>query len=372
MEDIKNLLKDIVEFFNYTLYDVSYYQIILAILIMMVTLATRKLFVSFVLNFLRKLTKKTKTEWDDKLIEAIDPPARLFIFTIGFMFALKAIEVEISVESLMGRVVRTLIILSLFWTLHRAADIISTVFSKIVKKTETTLDDILLPYANKTIKILIVFMAITVVAKEWQYDIGTLLAGLGIGGLAFALAAQDTIANLFGGFAIMVDRPFKVGDWILTDHVEGTVEEIGFRSTRVRTFSQALVTVSNSKMIGSPITNWSRMGKRRIKFVLGVKYSTTAEQMEELLGKLRKEITNHPDVHPQTIMVYFDNFGDSALEIFIYFFTKTINWQEYLAIKENINIKIMKLLAELNIEVAFPSKSIYIESNATKELRDII
>jgi MscS family membrane protein len=220
----------------------------------------------------------------------------------------------------------------------------------------------LLPFINKGIKVIVVIVGITVIAKEWRYDLGALLTGLGLGGLAFALAAQDTLANMFGGMTIMLDKPFSVGDWILTPDVEGTVEDIGFRSTRIRTFAHALVTVPNSTLAKTAITNWSRMGKRRITFNLRIKYQTTAEKMNILLEKTREMLTSHAEIHQQTIFVFFDKFGEDSYELFFYFFTKTTNWQKFLEVKEDVNLRIMQILDELEIELAFPSTSVYIEN----------
>jgi len=234
---------------------------------------------------------------------------------------------------------------------------------RVVKKTESTLDDIMLPFVNKGIKVVIIILAITVIAREWNYNIETLIAGLGIGGLAFALAAQDTVANLFGGVTIMVDKPFNIGDWIKTPQVEGTVEDIGFRSTRVRTFDQALVTISNSTLINTAVINWSRMGKRRLKFQLGVKYSTTSSELKECVKRIRDMLNSHPEIHKDTVFVYFEGFGSSSLEIFLYFFTTTTNWQKFLEVQEDVKLKIMDILEQLNIEIAFPSTSVYIETD---------
>ena len=188
------------------------------------------------------------------------------------------------------------------------------------------------------------------------------MASLGLVGMAFALAAKDTAANLFGSLVIFTDRPFKIGDWIQTPQVEGTVENIGIRSTRVRAFTQALISVPNATIANSPITNWSKMGRRRIKTRLGLTYSTTKEQMQNILEGLRAMLKNHPDIHDDTIMVRFDEFGDSSLSIFCYFFTTTTNWAKFLETKEDVNFKIMEIVEKNGSSFAFPSQSIYVES----------
>jgi MscS family membrane protein len=362
LEDLKMMWERFIDVFSHTFLEIEVWRIIAAGVILIFALAIRKVFLNILLSFLKKLTSKTKTEVDDKLVEAIDPPGKLLIVVIALYFVLKVLLIDVSGDSFGGHIVRTLFIFTIFWMIYRAAGIIAHLFEGLAKKTETDLDDMLLPFVNKGIKVIVVIVGITVIAKEWRYDLGALLTGLGLGGLAFALAAQETLANMFGGMTIMLDKPFSVGDWILTPDVEGTVEDIGFRSTRIRTFAHALVTVPNSTLAKSAITNWSRMGKRRITFNLRIKYQTTAEKMDKLLQRTRELLTNHPEIHPQTIFVFFDKFGENSYELFFYFFTITTTWKKYLEVKEDVNLKIMQILDELEIEIALPSTSVYIEN----------
>ena len=361
--NLEQITTPVIQFFDNILFGVELWRLVLATVIIILSLALRKIFVKIVMGFLKSLAKKTAHDWDDKLVDAIDPPARIIIVTLGFYFAANILKLPTESQTFISHTFRSLLIFSLLWSIYRASEIIAGILEKLAKKTETYLDDILVPFVDKGVKVVIFVIGISVIAKEWNYDIATLLAGLGLGGLAFALAAQDALSNLFGGITIMIDKPFSIGDWIKTSEIEGVVEQMGFRSTRVRTFSQALVTVPNSKLINSSIINWSKMGKRRIKFNLGVTYSTSSSQLKLCLDKIRELLKNHKDVHPQTIMVYFENFGNSSLEIFVYFFTKTTNWEQYLAIREDINLKIMGILEELGVEVAFPSKSVNIKKN---------
>lgn len=361
MDWLNTAIDRFVDALTQTFLSIEIWRIIVAGIILIVTFAVRKILVNFMILLLKKVTQKTKTVLDDELIDAIDPPARLFIVTMGIYFAIRALGFDVRDETFSGHIIRSMVIVSLFWAIYRAAGIITRLFERFTKKTHTALDDLLVPFVNKGIKIILVVVAISVIAKEWKYDLGALLTGLGLGGLAFALAAQETLANLFGGLTIMLDKPFNVGDWIQSDSLEGTVEDIGFRSTKIRTFAQALVTVPNSTIAKVPVTNWSRMGKRRINFNLGVKYGTTAEQMDELLKRVREMLTSHPDIHPQTIFVYFDSYGTNAYELLFYFFTKTTVWQEFLEVKEDVNLKLMHILDELGIEVAIPATSVYFE-----------
>lgn len=345
-----------------TFLSIEIWRIIVAGAILIITFAVRKILVNSVLLLMKKITAKSKQTLDDELVNAVDPPARLLIFTAGLFFAVRVLGFEVTDESFLKHIIRSLIIYSVFWAIYRAAGIISRMFEKFTKKTQSALDDLLAPFVNKGIKAIVVIVSISVIAKEWKYDLGALLTGLGLGGLAFALAAQETLANLFGGLAIMLDKPFNVGDYIQCEGLEGTIEDIGFRSTRIRTPDQTLVTVPNSSIAKAQVTNCSRRNKRRVKFNLPVKYGTTAEQMEKLIKRVREMLTNHPDVHSDSVYVYLDGFGTDAYELLIIFFTKTTNYQEYLAIKEDVNLKLMYLMDKMGIEVAIPATSVYLEN----------
>ena len=182
--------------------------------------------------------------------------------------------------------------------------------------------------------------------------------------MAFALAAKDAIANFFGGIVIITERPFSLGDWIQTSSVEGTIEDITFRSTKVRAFTQALVTVPNATLANSVITNWSKMGKRRVTFHLGVQHDTPKQQIQEVVQKIESFIRNHPGVHEETILVKFDQFDVNSLDIFVYFFTKSTVWEEYLTVKEEINFKVLDILEEENVALAYPVSTLVVESEA--------
>jgi len=225
-------------------------------------------------------------------------------------------------------------------------------------------------FVTKVFRFIIVALTITIIAQEWDYDVSGFIAGLGLGGLAFALAAQDAAKNIFGGIVILLDKPFAVGDWIMTPSVEGTVEEMSFRSTKVRTFPNALVTVPNSVLANEALTNWTRMKKRQITFRLGVTYTTPRKKLQSIITRIKELLDNHPEIHPDTIFVRFDQFNDSSLDIFLYFFTKTTVWAEFLQVKEDINFKIMEILEKEGVSVAFPSRSIYFENQLKKAERE--
>ncbi|MGI6450988.1 MAG: mechanosensitive ion channel family protein [Desulfitobacteriia bacterium] len=346
-----------------SIFSVGVWRIIAPILIILLALLLKKVFARVILNVLRKLTHKTKSKLDDKLVEVLEKPAEFAFIILGIYLAGQVVEFSPGVALTLGRIIRSLILFTLFWTAYRGAYALAELFQKYTERTENKFDDMLVSFVSNGLKVVIIILGSITIAQVWFSEVAGILTGLGLGGLAFALAAQDTAKNLFGSITIMLDRPFSIGDWIQTPSVEGTVEEMGFRSTRVRTFAQAVVTIPNSVMSNEPITNWTRMGKRRISYRLKLTYNTTAEQMKTCLASLRQLLENHPEVHPETIMVYFEKFGESALEIFLYFFTRTTNWQKFLEVQEDINLQIMDILKEQGLSIALPSRNIYLESN---------
>lgn len=281
-----------------------------------------------------------------------------FLVILGFYFAVNCLPISLEIQILIRRLFRTILIFLLTWGLCDLSGVDSPLFKKIQERTNIQLDKILFSFISKFIKVILILIAFTIIAQEWDYDINGLIAGLGLGGLAFALAAQDSLSNIFGGIVIILDKPFSIGDWIKTSSVEGIVEELGFRSAKIRTFAQALVTVPNSTLAKEAITNWSKMGKRQISFQLRIAINTPREKIEKCIDRIKTMLEQHPGVHKQTIFVNFDNFGENSLNIFFYFFTNTTIWGEYLKVKEEINLNIMQIIEEEEISIALPSTKI--------------
>lgn len=326
------------------------------------------LFDTFFYPIILKVTNKTKTSFDTKLAVAFRKPIRSFFVVWGLYMSLNRHIDPYSVEQAISlRILRSLIIILITSGFYNLTSTTSALFQKISEKLDLEIDQILIPVLSKTVRFIIVAISATIIAQEWGYDVNGFVAGLGIGGLAFALAAKDALANIFGGVVIIIDKPFSIGDWILTPSVEGTVEDINFRSTKVRTFAHALVTVPNSTLANNPITNWSKMGKRRISFNLGVTYTTPRAKLKQCVRRIELMLKSHNEIHPDTIFVRFDSFNDSSLDIFIFCFTNTTVWGEFLRVKEDVNFKIMEILEEEGVSVALPSRSIYFENNLTNK-----
>jgi MscS family membrane protein len=250
----------------------------------------------------------------------------------------------------------------LMWFGLRWSNSLAELWAKRAALTEGTFDDQLVPVARTISKLIIVVVGFLLIIQNLGGEVGSLLAGLGIGGVAIALAAKDTISNLFGSIVIFVDRPFQVGDWVEIAEHEGTVEEVGLRVTRTRTFATSWTTVPTAQLPPNAINNWSRMQKRRIKLTLGVTYDSSAEQVQAGVVAIREALRGDERVAQDFMLVHFNNFGASSLEIFVYAFTTTTRWDEYLQIREELLLEFMRRFEALGLQFAFPSQSLYIES----------
>jgi MscS family membrane protein len=227
--------------------------------------------------------------------------------------------------------------------------------------TEGTFDDQLVPIVRALLKLTIFVIGGLLIVQNLGGEVGSLLAGLGIGGAALALASKDTLANLFGSLVIFVDRPFQVGDWVEIGEQEGTVEQVGLRVTRIRTFANSLITVPNSALTTTAINNWSRMQKRRIKLTIGVTYDAEPEQLLAAVAAIRAVLKGDPRISQDFMLVNFTDFGPSSLDIFVYAFTLTTRWDEYMQVREELLLEFMRRLRGLGLSFAFPSQSVYLE-----------
>ena len=346
---------------DYRLFGLPLANISIAIAIFLAGLIFKNLFAKIILKPLKTIAQHTKTTTDDKLIAVFEEPLKFTIVIVGAYIATLWLPFT-NLDRFVDVSVKSFITFLIFWILYRIVDKFSNLFSLFTSKLGREVNEDIQHFMIKTLRVLIIVMGVMAVLQEWGINVSAFVASLGIGGLAFALAAKDTVANLFGSLVIFSDRPFKVGDWIETPAVEGTIEEIGIRSTKIRTFAQAIVSVPNATLANTPITNWSRMGKRRVKTRLGLTYNTSVEQMQAIIQEIKTMLKNHPDVDQETILVSFDEFDNSSLSIFLYFFTKTTVWLDYLQVREDVNFKIMQIVSKNGAQFAFPSQTLYVES----------
>ena len=346
---------------DYNLFNLPITHIAIAITIFLIGFVFKNLIAKILLKPLKTIAKRTQTTTDDKLIAVLEEPLKLSIVLVSIYIATLWLPFR-SFDHVVDLAVKSFETFIIFWILYRTIDKFSNLFSFFSSKFGAELHQDIQHFITKALRMFLIALGIMAILQEWGINVSAFVASLGLGGLAFALAAKDTVANHFGSLVIFTDRPFKVGDWIETPSSEGMIEEIGIRSTKIRTFAQALVSMPNATLANAPITNWSRMGKRRVKTRLGLTYNTTVEQMQAILEEIKTMLKKHPDVHQETILVSFDEFDNSALSIFLYFFTKTTVWLEYLHVREDVNFKIMQIVAHNGAQFAFPSQTLYVES----------
>ncbi|MDQ0217896.1 mechanosensitive ion channel family protein [Peribacillus cavernae] len=324
----------------------------------------RKVFTTYVFKFFLRFAERRNINTAANIMLALEKPFRWLIVLIGIFIALHYFPFEPISDTTEKKLFRSTFIVLASWSLMNLSSIATLLFPKIIKKLDMDVDQIIMPFITKIINVIIFALAVSIIAEEWGFNVNGFVAGLGLGGLAFALAAKETLSNLFGGIVIVTEKPFTIGDWIKTPSVEGTVEDITFRSTKIRTFAQALVTVPNSTLSNEPIINWSKMGKRQIAFHLGLSYDTPKKKLEQVITRIEDMLIRHDQIHPDTILVKFDQFNDSSLDVYLYFFTNLTDFAGHLNIKEDINFQIMEILEEENVSIAFPTRTLIVQSDS--------
>ena len=332
------------------------------IMIVVLVLVLRRVLVRIVLGRLRRYTEATEYEWDEVALRIVNRPLTFVALAAIFFVSSAIFDFKSGIESVIIQIGNSLIIAAIFLLIYGLVSHFTSQPRLVKRITSMDIDEELLPFVRTGLRVVLVAFAAVIIIDEWGYDVNGLVAGLGIGGLAIALAAQDTLANLFGFTTIVGDNPFVADEYIVTPDVEGVVETVGLRSTRIRQLDQAVVTIPNSKLSGSAITNWSRLYKRRINFVLGITYDATSQQMHDLLQSLREMLASRERIDPDSVVVYFINFGDSALEILVRCYIFESDWGRFTAEREAINLAVMDTVEAHGLSIAFPSQSIYVEN----------
>ncbi len=347
-------------FFSKLYFDIPLGNILAAIFSLFFFLLLRKMFAKLVIQVLQPLAKQTQTYYDDRILSALRGPLSFVFFTIGvrLFFALLFLETPI-----IEKIISTMIMFNLFWAIYAMVHALRGVIYHFTERFNPELSHEMGNFLLTVIRVIVLSIGLGAILQLWGVNVAGLMAGLGIGGLAFALAAKDTAANLFGSIALLLDKSIRIGEWIKIDGVEGVVEDIGMRTTKIRTFKKSLITLPNQVIANSPIENFSRRGIRRIKIKLGLTYDASSEQIEQVIADIKTILRNHNGIaQNETMLVKFTTFDDSSLGILVYTFTKTSKWEKYLKIKEEVNINIMKIVENNKVAFAFPSQSLYIES----------
>ena len=347
------------------LFGINVSEIIIGLIIFLIFYVLRSFFARFVIGRLYKIVKKTKTDIDNVVIEVIEGPLKFLPIVIGFFIATSYIEFNAEIIILIEKINRTFITIFIFWLLLQ----LIVPFSFVIKKFEEQLTTALIDWTLKGLKILVIIIGIVAVLELWGIKVGPIIAGLGLLGVAVALGAQDLFKNLISGIMILMERRFKIGDVIhIAGEAEGIVEQIGFRSTLIRQFDSNLVMVPNFKFAERSVTNSSRRINRRIRWIIGLEYRTTVEQLKNMRNQIKefidkdKNFKNDDKSYFSSSFVRIDSFSDSSIDMLVQCFTNVTNWNEYIKVKETLAITIKEIVENEKAGFAFPSQSLYLES----------
>ena len=351
------------DYFNELYFGVPLANIVGAFFAFFFFLFLRKLFATLIIKVLHPFTKQTRTYYDERILSALKGPLTFLFIIIGIRLSTALLFLD---NDFINHSISSLITFNVFWAIYELTIALRGVIYHFTSKLNPELSYEVGNFILAIIRAIVVAIGVGSLLQVWGINVAGLVAGLGIGGLAFALAAKDTAANLFGSIALLFDKSIRIGEWIKIGDVEGVVEDIGMRTTKIRSFGKSLIMLPNQVIANSPIENFSRRGIRRIKMTIGLTYGTNSEQITNIIEDIKTMLRSHEGIaQKETMLVNFKSFGDSSLDIFIYTFTNTANWAKYMDIKEDINLQIMKIVEDNNSSFAFPSQSVYIESMPT-------
>jgi len=365
MESINSFFELFLDVWNKGIFGLNASEIIIGFIIFLFFYVLRSFFARFVIRRLHKIVKKTSIKTDDVIVNVIEGPLKFLPVVIGFFIATTYVQINPELIAFVENVNRTLITIFIFWLLHQ----LIVPFSFLIKNFEAKLTTALVDWTLKGLKIIVIILAIVAILELWGIKVGPVIAGLGLFGVAVALGAQDLFKNLISGIMILTERRFMIGDIIhISGEAVGTVEQIGFRSTLIRQFDTNVVVIPNFKFAEQSVTNYSRREFRRIRWIIGLEYRTTIEQLKNIRNQIKKFIdtgdsfANDGSSYFQTGYVRIDNFSDSSIDMLVQCFTNTTDWDKFIEIKENLAIKVKEIVENEKAGFAFPSQSIYVES----------
>ena len=328
----------------------------------------------FISKLLFRLFGKDNSDNDNKKFNfLLKKPLQYFLTLLVLYFSVKFIslpeflnsteEGSLNLAKYFDKGFNFLLLITIFWTINRSIDFVGYKLKNKALETESKVDDQLIPFAIDIAKVLtIVLGVVMILGNVFDVNVTALVTGLGIGGVAFALASKESLENLLGSFTIFFDKPFTVGDTVTLGGVTGTVEKVGFRSTRIRTFDKSVVTVPNKNIISTELDNLGARPVRRVKFNIGLTYDTSVENIKNIVDDIQKLVDDHPMTN-QEGKVRFLNFGASSLDIMVLYYVDSPDWEVLIDAQQKINFQIIDIVNKYKCEFAFPSTSVYIEKN---------
>ena len=338
---------------------INFLQILIGLGIFLLFLIFRGLISKLIIKKLEIISKRTTNKLDDAFVKAMEGPARFLPIVLGFFFASYYINFSEDSRLFIDNINRTLITILLFWIIHQIIEPISYVLSGLDK----ILTRELIGWIIKSLKILIFILGAAAVLELWGIKTGPIIAGLGLFGVAVALGAQDLFKNLISGILVLVEKRFKIGDWILVEGIiEGIVEKIGFRSTVIRKFNKSLAIIPNFQFAENAVINVSQTTNWLISWMITLQYDTTVDQLKTIRNQIEEHINSNEDFDTSIgVAVRVDKFSDSSIDMYVRCFSKTDSWNEWLSVKENLALEIKQIVEKNGASFAFPSQSIYVE-----------
>ena len=309
----------------------------------------------------RSMSHRLKAGPDDDAVRRASRSIGVVAATLIWLLLINFLELPIAGLTILQPAAQFAFVLSLLWAGWRSIDLLADFISVKVAASENKLDDILVPMVRKTAKVLLVIFGLLNVAPILGLNLGPLLAAVGIGSFGFAFAFKNSLENLFGSVTVILDRPFHVGDWVVIDGVEGNVETVGLRSTRVRTFYNSLVTIPNANLITDKVDNYGARRYRRWSTKVGILYGTPPARVDAFCEAIRELVREHPYTRKDYYQVWLNGFGDSALEILVYVFWEAPDWQTELRERHRLMLDMIRIAGELGIDFAFPTQTLQIQ-----------
>ena len=338
---------------------IDIFEILIGLGIFLIFLIFRGLISKLIIKKLEIISQKTTNKLDDTFVKAMEGPARFLPVVLGFFIASYYMSFSDDTRSFVENINRTLITILLFWIIHQIIEPISYILSGLGR----ILTRELIGWIIKSLKVLIFILGAAAVLELWGIKIGPIIAGLGLFGVAVALGAQDLFKNLISGILVLVEKRFKMGDWILVEGIiEGIVEKIGFRSTTIRKFDKSLAIIPNFQFAENAVINVSQTTNWIISWIINLQYDSTVEQLKKIRDEIEDYIKNHEDFDSEIgYAVRIDKFAESSIDMYVRCFTKTDEWEKWLSVKERLAIQIKQIVEKNKASFAFPSQSIYVE-----------
>lgn len=322
-------------------------------------------------RYLHSWALKTRSTWDDQIIKHAEKPAGLVILFSFYYISFSNLRFSVTINFYLDLALQFALSASVIWLIYKLINVLADYLSEITSKTESKLDDQLVPLIRKTLKVFVVILGLLALLQNAGINVASVLAGLGLGGLAVALAARDTLANFFGSITIFMDKPFQIGDWVEIDGRHGTVEEVGFRSTRIRTFENSVLAIPNATLANAFIHNYGLRQYRRLKMVLNLTYSTKAEQVEAFVEGIKAIIQANPHTRKDFYEVHFNSFGAHSLDVLVYAFFNVPDWSTELQQRHHLLLEILRLAGDIGVEFAFPTQTLHVDSFYDAEPRKV-